>query len=1053
MRTGALTAFFILYGMMVAYSQNTIGIPDVINYTKDVYNAGTQNRAAVQDRNGVLYFANYEGLLSFDGNRWTLYPLPNKSVVRSLALGKDDRIYAGGQDEFGYFSPDSRGRLSFTSLKEAIPPGRHPFSDVWNIVPYGDDIFFRSNDGIFRLSHRRIIVYPTATSWQFLGLSHGQLIAQDERNGLLQFRDGGWVPFIRPNALPAGSLITSIFPMGGDSSFLTTINTGFYILNKDAITPFHWKSPNPFGNERILTAIPVNKDWIAVGTNLDGCYIIDRQGRVIQDLSRKEGLQNNNILSLFLDKDDNLWLGLDNGIDFIAYNNAIKHIYPEKLNEGLGYTSLIYDHTLYVGTSNGLYQVPVNDKKGAGNADPDEDALVKEATREEDLSLVNGEFRSVPGTKGSTWGLAEINDRLLLAHHDGAFQIDKGIPIPVSGHSGRADYWNFLPLSPTLAGDWAIAGNDNGIDLLHLGKKGIVSKGNLPGFGISSQFVAIDDAHSIWVAHPYQGIFKITGGVYSPPTSHSQPAPLRRGPLQRGHSQPGRPPASLSTARYSPAIPSPLPGPLLVKHYTEKDGLPPTLKNRLFKIRDRIVVASENGVYEYDPKTDHFAPSGFFKPFFGQRNIRYLKEDAAGNIWFIENRDLGVIDFSGPRPETIYFPELNGKMVSDFEHVYPYDASNIFVGAEKGFYHIDYRQYRKNRYTMQVGIRSVKTAGKTDSLLWGGYNISPNASASTSSNVSPNVSPGAIPRIDHSRNSLRFEFSAPLYAALNSVEYSYRLKGFDKDWSEWSKKAEKEYTNLSAGSYSFEVRAKSNRGNESPVDSYSFTILPPLWQSGAAYSAYALLVLGLAWLVYKRQTRLLLRQRLKYEEEQKKLQYLHDLELEKSEKEIVKLNNEKLEAEIGHKNRELASAAMHLVQKGELLANIREELVRLKKHTEAGPGSNGSGPVEELKKILRALNEENKTDKDWEQFALHFDQVHSHFLRSLRQRYPALSPHELKLCAYLRMNLSSKQIARLESISVRGVEIGRYRLRKKLKIPTETNLFDFLMAIEGLSQK
>ena len=170
--------------------------------------------------------------------------------------------------------------------------------------------------------------------------------------------------------------------------------------------------------------------------------------------------------------------------------------------------------------------------------------------------------------------------------------------------------------------------------------------------------------------------------------------------------------------------------------------------------------------------------------------------------------------------------------------------------------------------------------------------------------------------------------------------------------------------------------------------------------------------------------------------------------MEKSEKEIVKLKNEKLESEIEHKNTELASAAMHLVQKGELLGNIREELMRMKK------GVNGDGAAaEEFKKMLRILGEENKMDKDWEQFAIHFDKVHSDFLQILKSVYPQLSSHELKLCAYLRMNLSSKEIAQLENISVRGVEISRYRLRKKLHIPTEINLFDFLMELHTNGKK
>ena len=131
---------------------------------------------------------------------------------------------------------------------------------------------------------------------------------------------------------------------------------------------------------------------------------------------------------------------------------------------------------------------------------------------------------------------------------------------------------------------------------------------------------------------------------------------------------------------------------------------------------------------------------------------------------------------------------------------------------------------------------------------------------------------------------------------------------------------------------------------------------------------------------------------------------------------------------------------MHLVQKGELLANVKEEMGRLKKN-----GTNGDKPHDDLKKILRILDEENKVDKDWDHFAVHFDRVHSNFLKTLKTKYPHLSTHELKLCAYLVMNLSSKEIARLMNISVRGVEISRYRLRKKFHLPTETNLFDFLL--------
>jgi FixJ family two-component response regulator len=103
----------------------------------------------------------------------------------------------------------------------------------------------------------------------------------------------------------------------------------------------------------------------------------------------------------------------------------------------------------------------------------------------------------------------------------------------------------------------------------------------------------------------------------------------------------------------------------------------------------------------------------------------------------------------------------------------------------------------------------------------------------------------------------------------------------------------------------------------------------------------------------------------------------------------------------------------------------------------------------EIKKILRRLNSEEKLDDEWKQFSIHFNDVHSNFLLTLKEVFPELNAHEMKLCAYLRMNLSSKEIAQLMSISVRGVEISRYRLRKKLKLQPNEDLFGFLFKMKS----
>ena len=961
------------FAMCICQAQNTIGIPDIINYTKSTYNAGTQNRGIVQDKNGVMYFANYEGLLTYDGTYWKVYPLPNKTVVRSLAIGKDNRIYAGSQGDFGFFAPVKNGKLIYHSLVDLLPAKNKNFSEIWETISYDNDIFFRSRENIYRYSNNAMNIYPAKNGWQFLGKSNNRLIAQDAVNGLLEFKNGLWQPFIDNAVFPKGYLVTTFFPIGPDSSFITTINSGFYILSGDKIVKFNFKNNDPFKDQRILTATPITKDWIAVGTNLRGCYIINKNGEVIQNLSRKEGLQINNILYLFVDNHSNLWLGLDNGIDFIAINNEIKHIYPEHLNEGEGYTSMIYENELYVGTSNGLYKVPI-------------------ANGQKDLSFINGDFQPVAHTTGSSWNLSEVNGKLLFGHHDGAFQIEQGQAIPITD---KTTYWNYLPFSSILPSSLIIAGTSIGLDILKYEHGKFQSIGNLPGFSESSQFVAMDNNNILWTAHPYRGVFKID----ITDTLHPK-----------------------STI------------------YTDKDGLPSSYNNHLFKIKNRIVIATEKGVYEYNKPLDRFELSEYFKNTLGNKNIRLLKEDPSGNVWFIENKNLGVIDYSSAKPGIIYFPELDGTMVAGYENIYPYDKQNIFVGAEKGFYHINYENYKqKTSANIHVKVTSVKAFGTSDSLLFGGYFGQVNEVLGQNNK--------AIPQVASSRNSLHFEFSSPLYEHHNSVLYSYYLKGYDEKWSDWSRKTEKDYTNLSAGNYKFQVKAKNNLGSESEITEYVINVLPPWYKTNLAYAIYVILFIAFNYLFFRKLKSIFLRQKQKHEEQQKHLQYMHQLELDKSEKEIVALKNAKLQAELKNKNTELASATMHLVQKGDLLSKVKDELTRLKKN------SGSELAPDDFKKLIRALKEEDHLDEEWNQFATHFDALNLNFLRSIKKSYPNLTPNELKLCAYLHMNLCSKEIAQHMKISVRGVEISRYRLRKKLQISTETNLFDFLLEFSSSNMR
>jgi ligand-binding sensor domain-containing protein/DNA-binding CsgD family transcriptional regulator/preprotein translocase subunit YajC len=943
-------------------AQNPIGLPQIVNYSNTTYKGGIQNWDIQQDKSGIMYFANNEGLLTFNGRYWKLYPLPNKTIIRSLKIDTSGRIYVGGQDEFGYFYPDQNGVLKYTSLKPLIPSNYRQFSDIWDIVILKDQVFFRTVEKIFQLKDKAIKVYPSNEIWDFIGKVNDQLYAQIRGKGLFWFKNGAW-QIINEDANLKYNTITAILNYDAETTLITTLKNGIFLLKDHVLTKKITNADNIFKNDRIFCAIQLNNEQFALGTTSAACIIIDKNGNVLQKFSYDEGLQKNNIRSLFIDYDQNLWLGLDDGIDFVAYNSPVKQIFPDKNKQVTGYSTRIFDKTLYLGTSNGLFYSPLSPG-------------IK------DISYSKNYFQEVKNTKGQVWSLNEINQKLLLGHEDGAFIIEKNNAMPIYSNIGT---WLFEAVSSLYPSSGIIAGTYNGLHNIEFSNSKFTDKGIISGLTEPLRFVHYDQSsNTVWASHPYRGVYKL----------------------------------ELSIDRKS-----------IIKQYllTRKEGLPSTLNNFVFHIKNRIVIATEKGVYEYVAQKNRFVPSDFFKPVFKDNPLQYLKEDNDGNIWFVSNNEIGVVDYQNNTKNTpftiVHFPELNSKLVAGFESIYPYDEENIFVGANKGIYHINYLKYTHNVKKLNVLLTEVALFGKKDSIIYGGH--------------TPATINAAPIKIKNSLNSLRFEFSSTLFEQQNNIEFSYQLEGFDKNWSEWSAKSEKDYTNLPYGTFSFKVKSRNNLGSETAPVTYTFTILPAWYQTNIAFVIYFLLIIVFLYLLIKWQAK-------KHIKAQQQLKKLHQLDIKKSESEIIQLKNEKLESEVNFKNKELAITTMHLAQRGKLLLRIKEDLYALQKPE--GDEKN----AEKIKSLLKLLDETEKSDNDWSQFSLHFDQVHNNFLDTLKQKFPHLSQNDLKMSAYLKMNLSSKEIAQLLGITIRGVEVGRYRLRKKLNLSSEVNLFDYLLQVTNL---
>ena len=356
----------------------------------------------------------------------------------------------------------------------------------------------------------------------------------------------------------------------------------------------------------------------------------------------------------------------------------------------------------------------------------------------------------------------------------------------------------------------------------------------------------------------------------------------------------------------------------------------------------------------------------------------------------------------------------------------------MFFSCEEGLIHYDLTMPVKMPESSKCFIRTVSCKYEADSLIYaGGFAAQPSSDP--------------VPSMDHSYNNIRFDYAAPFYDSPGQIKYSYMLEGYDENWSGWQANSLKEYTNLREGKYTFYVKARNVCGKESEATSFVFIVKPPWFRTFYAYVFYFFLSLAISMLIFRLYKLRVIQERVVLEKKQQdelmKQEQLFNAENLENEKKLIQLEREKLVANMEHKNKELANSTMNLIRKNEVLMELKENISKLMALVKE------KIVIDKLKTVVAHIDKNIETDNDWDTFETHFDAVHENFLKTLKKKYPMLSPKDMKLCAYLRMNLSTKEIAPLLNISPRGVEISRYRLRKKLSIDRECNLTEFMMEI------
>ncbi|MBP0902898.1 triple tyrosine motif-containing protein [Mariniflexile gromovii] len=932
-----LPILFILFFCVLVNGQEH---PPIQIFTPNEYGGENQNWSISQSKEKHIYVANNKGLLVFNGAKWVLYNSPNQTIVRSVNV-IDELIYTGCYREFGFWKKNSLGILNYTSLSSKLKISFLEDEEIWNIIHVDDFILFQSLKRIYVYNQRDdtcSIISSNTVLYKVFKINEG-VYFQKTKEGVFEIVNGK-ARLVSNHPILKENLLVNIFNHQGNLLFQTEDN-GFYIFKDNTLIKWDISANEVLLNDRIYSSIKLKDQSFILGTISNGILHVTSDGDIEHYINQNNGLSNNTVLSVFEDVDNNVWLGLENGINCINLSSPFTIYNGEKGKIGSVNTSILFNNYLYIGTNQGLFYKEINS---------------------------DNQFKLVPGTQGAVWCLTNIDNTLFCGNNSGTFIINGAQAQFISDIQGT---WNIKTISKN--NKLLLQGNYNGLNILENKHGQWVFKNKIEGFDISSRYFEILNGTDVFVSHEYKGVFKVK-----------------------------------LDANYTKAI-------SVLKDTSVAQGL----KTSLIKYHNQLLYTQKEGVFKYDEIKNRFVRDSilsglFLKEQFTSGKLVFIKE--TNTLWSFSLHDISYFApfklSNSYKINKIPLPSSLRNDVSGYENISYINNNKYLYGNTLGYIIIDLDKLNEKPHKVNIDLISKgyykKNSFKTEFL-----------------------DPSTKGIFKNNENNLEFNFSVPEYDKYLEAEYQYKLEGIYNFWSKWSTQSNALFENLPFGEYTFYVKSRIGNDVSENIESYSFKIDPPWYLTKVMFGVYFILVALFSLFmhtVYKRY----------YRKQREKLLYKtqRDLELKELEnkQQLMRFNNENLRQDIDNKNRELAISTMSLIKKNEFLNNIKSELQKAQDQ-------------KSLKSVIKIIDKNLNNTDDWHAFEEAFNNADQDFLKKIKSEHPSLTSNDLRLCAYLRLNLSSKEIAPLLNISSRSVEVKRYRLRKKMDLPHESSLTDYILEI------
>ncbi|MDP4201179.1 MAG: hypothetical protein Q8861_00665 [Bacteroidota bacterium] len=437
---------------------------------------------------------------------------------------------------------------------------------------------------------------------------------------------------------------------------------------------------------------------------------------------------------------------------------------------------------------------------------------------------------------------------------------------------------------------------------------------------------------------------------------------------------------------------------------------------RLFKAGERILLVGGNHFWTYNETRNRLQQDATLSRCFANlsdiKNIVPIRDDIN---WAITGNAICRFFYDGYkcRIEESYRLENNSlSFVNEYENISMLNDSLSLLCLDDGFAtHTLSKVRRSNLSTRLVPpfLEAVKATGLEREPVY----CSVNEEAS----------------IGYAYNSVTINFTVRnAFAQALMVQYRLKNANVDDRWCDPVTTNSVSYARLPQGHYVFQVRSTDGLGNYSAITEYQFDIRAPWYRSVWAWIFYILLLAGIAYLIRYYVIR--------------RFRNIQMQQLRMLEAEHLRNMNERLQGEIEAKNGELLTQTSFIIRKNELILHLKEMVENMsEKNTQ-------KSMIPLFQKMSRLLSDRLDAEEDWKMFMIQFEQKHSLFFKRLKEKHPELTPNDLRLCACLKLNLDTKDIASLMNLSVRAVENNRYRLRKKIDLKPNQILNEYFIEIE-----